>query len=80
MIQGKTAFRKDPILFVEDNRGKPRFIPIIDKLLTILQVQFEASRTNNKTIPIERAMTDNSKSGSDNAEPEIRNSDYVTRL
>jgi hypothetical protein len=44
MIQGKTAFRKNPILFAQDNRSKPYVVPIIDKLLTTFQAQFEANR------------------------------------
>jgi len=36
--QEKQVFHQNPILFVQDNRGKNRFIPIIDRLLTILHV------------------------------------------
>jgi len=66
---------------VQDNRGKPLFIPIIDKLLTIFQIQFEANSANkDNTIAIKTAMTDNSGSRSRNAEPKIQNNGYVTRL
>ncbi len=78
MIQEKAAFHKNHLSFVAANQGQPCFIPIIDKLLTILHVWSEANRVNNKTIPIKTAIGDESKVPLDNAYPKIRNSDYVT--
>ena len=70
--QEKEDFHKDPTSFVKDNPGQPRFILIIDRLLTILQIQLEANlASNNNTIAIKTARTDNGKSRSRNANLEI---------
>jgi hypothetical protein len=64
---------------VAANRGKPRFIPIIDRLLTIFQIWLEANGVdNNNTIAIKTARADNGKRRSHSADPKIRNNGYVT--
>ena len=45
--QAKVDSHQNRILFAQDTRGKPWSIPVIDRLLTILQVCFEAD--GNKT-------------------------------